>query len=77
MERVRPAIHVFGHIHEARGAIVKEWPDPDEAVAGDDGAAEQRRKRRYTVYVNAAVQPFWKTEPHLVSPSPQTGGRRR
>ena len=44
LEQIRPALCVFGHIHEARGAVIKEWED--------DGTG--RRKR--TVYVNAAVQ---------------------
>ena len=44
LEQLRPALCVFGHIHEARGAVIKEWED--------DGSG--RRKR--TVYVNAAVQ---------------------
>jgi len=44
IEQLRPALCVFGHIHEARGAVIREWED--------DGSG--RRKR--TVYVNAAVQ---------------------
>lgn len=44
LEQLRPALCVFGHIHEARGAVIREWED--------DGSG--RRKR--TVYVNAAVQ---------------------
>jgi len=44
LEQLRPALCVFGHIHEARGAVIKEWEDDDSG----------RRKR--TVYVNAAVQ---------------------
>lgn len=44
LEQLRPALCVFGHIHEARGAVIREWEDDDSG----------RRKR--TVYVNAAVQ---------------------
>ena len=44
LEQLRPALCVFGHIHEARGAVIREWED--------DGSG--RRKR--TVYVNAAAQ---------------------
>lgn len=44
LEQLRPALCVFGHIHEARGAVIREWED--------DGSG--RRKR--TVYVNAATQ---------------------
>jgi len=44
----RPVIHIFGHIHEARGAIVHEWP----VEAGSDAGSQ----RRFTVFVNAAVQ---------------------
>ena len=40
LEQIRPALCVFGHIHEARGAFIREWED--------DG--------KRTVYVNAAVQ---------------------
>ncbi|CAG8656781.1 1825_t:CDS:10, partial [Acaulospora colombiana] len=32
VEQIRPIIHIFGHIHEARGAIVHYWPEePDQA----------------------------------------------
>ena len=44
LEQIRPALCVFGHIHEARGAVIREWED--------DGTGRRRR----TVYVNAAVQ---------------------
>jgi hypothetical protein len=56
LEQLRPALCVFGHIHESRGAVIKEWEDDDSG----------RRKR--TVYVNAAVQPGWQDKDKEVGP---------
>jgi len=56
LEQLRPALCVFGHIHEARGAVIREWED--------DGSG--RRKR--TVYVNAAVQAGQRNRDKEVSP---------
>jgi hypothetical protein len=56
LEQHRPALCVFGHIHESRGAVIREWED--------DGSG--RRKR--TVYVNAAVQAVWKDRNKEVGP---------
>ncbi|KIM31767.1 hypothetical protein M408DRAFT_327204 [Serendipita vermifera MAFF 305830] len=68
VEQLRPAIHIFGHIHEDRGAIVQEWPDSDATNttttatgSGDEATQEnpstRRKQRKFTVFVNAAVQP--------------------
>ncbi|CCA76331.1 hypothetical protein PIIN_10326 [Serendipita indica DSM 11827] len=57
VQSVRPKIHVFGHIHEARGAVVKYWDEEDATgtpVTGDLG------QRRFTVFVNAATYPTYK-----------------
>jgi len=42
VSRIRPVIHVFGHIHESRGVVAKKWPDAE---------------RKSTIFVNAANQP--------------------
>lgn len=75
VETIRPAIHIFGHIHEARGAIVQEWPDSDQTdttLTGNDdetmeGNIRPRKQRRSTVFVNAAVQPSFRYQSILVS----------
>jgi hypothetical protein len=36
LERVRPLAHVFGHVHECRGASALAWP----AASGDGGGAD-------------------------------------
>ncbi|KAF8588641.1 Metallo-dependent phosphatase [Ramaria rubella] len=46
---VRPTLHVFGHIHEGRGAVIHEWP---ESKSASSTPKEQR-----TVLVNAANTP--------------------
>lgn len=51
IEQVRPALHVFGHIHESHGAVVREWKKEDlvEVEGGEEDAGR-------TVYVNAALE---------------------
>ena len=60
---LRPRLHVFGHIHEDHGALIRTWPpaaaagggaapDPDAAGGGGEGGDEQ------TVFVNAANWPM-------------------
>ncbi|OSX59565.1 hypothetical protein POSPLADRAFT_1184327 [Postia placenta MAD-698-R-SB12] len=44
---LRPRLHVFGHIHEAHGALIREWP------ARDDASDAER-----TAFVNAANWPM-------------------
>lgn len=44
---LRPRLHVFGHIHEAHGALIREWPSRDDA-----SDAER------TAFVNAANWPM-------------------
>ncbi|KAF8521259.1 Metallo-dependent phosphatase-like protein [Hysterangium stoloniferum] len=47
LHAVRPRLHVFGHIHEARGVEVRDWPH------GGDTVGSQR-----TLHVNAATSPL-------------------
>ena len=41
--RIRPRLHVFGHIHEDHGVVVRSWEDGGE---GEE-----------TIFVNAAAAP--------------------
>ncbi|KAH9833841.1 Metallo-dependent phosphatase-like protein [Rhodofomes roseus] len=63
---LRPRLHVFGHIHEDHGAVLREWPAPgspsgaplpDEGDAVAAGAASSRDAEQ-TVFVNAANWPM-------------------
>lgn len=70
VEEIRPIIHIFGHIHEARGAIVHYWP---EETNQDQGESSQQAfinsnkvQRKFTIYVNASVQPTYRYQDHLV-----------
>jgi hypothetical protein len=47
--RLHPRLHVFGHIHEAHGALVRPAPAPSVDSTHPDGAE--------TVFVNAANWP--------------------
>lgn len=46
--KLRPRLHVFGHIHEAHGALIHEWHS--------EGEAEHRAE--HTAFVNAANWPM-------------------
>jgi Icc-related predicted phosphoesterase len=46
LPELKPRLHVFGHIHEAHGAVVKDWESGQK-----DEAAES------TLFVNAANSP--------------------
>ncbi|KAG6844216.1 hypothetical protein H0H93_016591, partial [Arthromyces matolae] len=43
LPRLRPRLHVFGHIHESRGAHIHEWPGelPDVKVIPDDDSDDE------------------------------------
>lgn len=41
MQRARPLLHCYGHIHEARGALLASWK-PRHRRAGGEGAADLR-----------------------------------
>lgn len=70
LPRLRPRLHLFGHIHEDHGAAIHEWSSSQDpaAVAGDDcsqddtagdcSAAASNRER--TVFVNGANYPMGK-----------------
>ncbi|KAL6307091.1 Metallo-dependent phosphatase-like protein [Sparassis latifolia] len=45
---LRPRLHVFGHIHEAHGALIQEW----------DADGQGRAHGERTVFVNAANWPM-------------------
>ncbi|KAI0691369.1 Metallo-dependent phosphatase [Cytidiella melzeri] len=59
---IRPLLHVFGHIHEAHGAVTRNW-DNHNKVRRDDDDGSQRELlsenvgRTGTVHVNAANWP--------------------
>ncbi|PCH40732.1 Metallo-dependent phosphatase [Wolfiporia cocos MD-104 SS10] len=48
---LRPRLHLFGHIHEDHGAIIKQWSGPGDGSGGDTQAGQ-------TVFVNAAQWPM-------------------
>ncbi|KAJ6572108.1 Metallo-dependent phosphatase-like protein [Mycena capillaripes] len=63
VSKLKPKLHVFGHIHEARGAYVHRWKDGLEQV-NDDGiilfneaAQEKFEGAEETIFVNAANYP--------------------
>ncbi|EMD40325.1 hypothetical protein CERSUDRAFT_110922 [Gelatoporia subvermispora B] len=53
---LRPRLHVFGHIHEDHGAIVREWTAGPDIVRGGDNGVENPSE--HTVFVNAANFPL-------------------
>ncbi|OCH94476.1 Metallo-dependent phosphatase [Obba rivulosa] len=53
---LRPRLHVFGHIHEAHGALIREWAaNSDAGLFGETKAATSGKN---TVFVNAANFPL-------------------
>lgn len=59
VSQIQPRLHVFGHIHEGRGATLRKWDD--EAVAVADGmplGGESDTLSRMTTFVNAANMPM-------------------
>lgn len=58
LERVRPRLACFGHIHEGRGAAVMDWKATElwsEVDALDNSVVPLSGKGYQTVMVNAAV----------------------
>ncbi|KAG9029675.1 hypothetical protein FRB95_005016 [Tulasnella sp. JGI-2019a] len=56
VSQVQPRLHVFGHIHEGRGATIKTWEQRDAAGGADtDGGAGSHA---VTTFVNAANMPM-------------------
>jgi len=61
--KVRPRLHVFGHLHQSRGATYKTWKESereDEHINVEDedsSVAPKKTNRRIgTIFVNAATQ---------------------
>ncbi|KAI0076960.1 Metallo-dependent phosphatase [Panus rudis PR-1116 ss-1] len=55
LPKLRPRLHLFGHIHEGHGASIREWParaEPEHDHNVDSTLDEQ------TVFVNAANWPM-------------------
>lgn len=56
LAQLRPRLHVFGHIHEARGATIHSW-DANPVV--EEGRGEKSgSSNSTTVFVNPANQPM-------------------
>ena len=49
---LRPRLHVFGHIHEDHGGVMRRWDSETEGLSADDSG------RHITVAVNAANSPL-------------------
>ncbi|KAJ7150948.1 Metallo-dependent phosphatase-like protein [Mycena crocata] len=60
---LRPRLHVFGHIHEARGAYVHLWTNPDGVEAQSTTQIDEGRDYEIvrdgpqTVFINASNSP--------------------
>ncbi|KII91884.1 hypothetical protein PLICRDRAFT_38759 [Plicaturopsis crispa FD-325 SS-3] len=59
---LRPRLHVFGHIHEARDAEIRVWPSPSGPAGssqplGEKNSSDAALDAERTVFVNAANQP--------------------
>lgn len=52
MPALRPRLHLFGHIHEAHGAVVRNWNSESMGTSADDSLTGE-----VTVHVNAANWP--------------------
>jgi hypothetical protein len=58
IERVKPRLHRFGHIHEGRSAARVQWTTPDEDFIEADPLLRvegQGSERAETLLVNAAI----------------------
>ncbi|KAI0089313.1 Metallo-dependent phosphatase [Irpex rosettiformis] len=51
MSVLRPRLHVFGHIHEAHGAVIRNWDSNSNTIPTDDLSTSQ------SVHINAANWP--------------------
>ncbi|KAF8341259.1 Metallo-dependent phosphatase-like protein, partial [Cantharellus anzutake] len=55
VKAIRPRLHVFGHVHEGRGALIHTWGEE-----GDDDAEDVQENRcgsSETIFVNASSTP--------------------
>ncbi|KAG2058471.1 Metallo-dependent phosphatase [Suillus hirtellus] len=66
-----PLLHVFGHIHEARGAVRHSWLQADEDQCFSDSECSPALGTRETIMVNAANLPLGR---QAIRPGP--GGQR-
>lgn len=69
--REPPLLHVFGHIHEARGAVRHSWLQADEDQCFSDSECSPALGTRETIMVNAANLPLGR---QAIRPGP--GGQR-
>ncbi|KAG1791733.1 Metallo-dependent phosphatase-like protein [Suillus plorans] len=66
-----PLLHVFGHIHEARGAVRHSWLQAEEDQCFSDSECSPALGTRETIMVNAANLPLGR---QAIRPGP--GGQR-
>lgn len=66
-----PLLHVFGHIHEARGAVRHSWLQAEEDQCFSDSEYSPALGTRETIMVNAANLPLGR---QAIRPGP--GGQR-
>ncbi|KAG1821884.1 Metallo-dependent phosphatase-like protein [Suillus subaureus] len=66
-----PLLHVFGHIHEARGAMRYPWTQVEEDQDSSNAESTPPLGTRDTIMVNAANQPLGR---QAIKPGP--GGQR-
>jgi hypothetical protein len=83
-----PRLHVFGHIHEARGALVHQWdPDPNTALklesivrswsgSESDSASGSEEQEEPNPGSSATDRDGWK-ETIMVNAANQPAGKRR
>jgi hypothetical protein len=58
VSEIQPALHVFGHIHEAHGAEIREWEDDTDYLPEELENQEVQPQQKTTVFVNAANMPM-------------------
>lgn len=53
LSRLRPKVHVCGHIHEARGTVTHKWRSNNSS--GDDHADPEEGKEERTIFINPST----------------------
>jgi hypothetical protein len=57
--RAKPRLHVFGHIHEAYGAVRRDWSsDNNTKIEEEDLEIVMENRRRYIDMSSGAEEPF-------------------
>lgn len=57
--RAKPRLHVFGHIHEAYGAVRRDWSiDKNSEIEKEDREVVMNNRRRYIDVSSGAEQPL-------------------